>query len=134
MGSVKKAATKLLSLTMIHSRTLASSPTTTTLPHPLIINNNKTPFCYSTHSLNPILRPPPPLTYAPPRISFSSKTMSTNQSSAATVPDHDTLLKQKRTLRTKVKSDLKSMDPAQRAHEGRLLSLFIFNCIVYVFV
>lgn len=122
MGSVKKAAIKLLSVTMIHSRTLASSsPTTTTLPN-LFITNNITPF---SHSLNPILRRPPPLTYAPPRISASSKTMSTNQSTAATVPDHDTLMKQKRILRTKVKSDLKSMDPAQRAQEGRLLSFFI---------
>ncbi|KAL8123506.1 5-formyltetrahydrofolate cyclo-ligase, mitochondrial [Apium graveolens] len=116
MGSLKKAAAKLVpSLTMIDSRTLASSPTTTTLPNLLIINN-KTSF--STHSLNPpILRHPPPLTYAPPRISASSKSMSTNHSSAATLSDQDTLLKQKRTLRTKVKSDLKSMDPAQRAQE-----------------
>lgn len=102
MGSLKKAATKLLTaVAMIHSPT--------TLPNSVI-----TPFLFSP------TRYPTRLSYASPLLSAVSKTMSTqaaNQSSSATVLDHDALLKQKRILRAKVKSDLKSMDPAQRAQE-----------------
>lgn len=128
MGSLKKAATKLLAVAMIHSRTLASSPIT--LPNLHIYN--KTPYC--TSSLNSILRPPPRLTYAPPLISAVSNTMSTeatNRSSSDTVIDHDALLKQKRILRNKVKSDLKSMDPAQRAQEGSIFLHFLIIIAMY---
>ena len=113
MGWLKKASRKLVTaVAMTHPRTLASPPPTT-LPT-ILIFNYKTPHLHtSTLSPHLNLRPPPRLTYAPPLTSAASKTMSTEAAL-----DHDTLKKQKRILRTKVKSDLKSMDPAQRAQEG----------------
>lgn len=58
-----------------------------------------------------ILRPqPPPSSYAPPR-SAASATMTTQ--------DHhlEAIFTQKRVLRSKIKKDLRSMDPALRSHE-----------------
>lgn len=130
---LKKAASSKLAVAavaMIHPITIpsssSSSPTTTTnlFKINLIFNTNKTPphSYYSTRSFNLILRPPPSLTYAPPLCSAVSKTMTTqptnNTSGDTLVLDHDALLKHKRTLRTKVRMDLKSMDPAQRSQEG----------------
>ncbi|XP_017249807.1 5-formyltetrahydrofolate cyclo-ligase, mitochondrial [Daucus carota subsp. sativus] len=126
MGWLKKASRKLVTaVAMTHPRTLASPPPTTL---PIHILNYKTPHLHSS-TLSPHLnlRPPPRLTYAPPpSSSAASKTMSTEAAL-----DHDTLLKQKRILRTKVKSDLKSMDPAQRAQEDIAIQKIVLEAPWY---
>lgn len=79
-----------------------------------------------------ILRPIPP-SYAPPRLTTTtsmSMSMSTVDQSSEGGAHLDHLFKQKRILRSRVKKDLKSMDPTLRSQEGIPQHTYIIYLII----
>lgn len=75
-----------------------------------------------------ILRPPPT------SVAFRSITIMNNRQShtnAAAVTDIDAIFKQKRALRSRVKKELKNMDPTLRSYEGNHIYIFLY---AYVYI
>ncbi|CAH1443036.1 unnamed protein product [Lactuca virosa] len=106
MGSSYKGIRKLVAVIMSHQCTIARPA----FPRAL--------SC--TRSL--ILRPQlPPSSYALPRSSAASATMTTQDNHL------EAIFTQKRVIRSKIKKDLRSMDPALRSHEDDAIQNLILE-------